>query len=178
MSVVEARADATPTINPFSIAPPQGEKVIDVTTEKGLKAVRGTCGNAIIKVSGITYQLADFFKLDISGKVIISTNNPHKSIVFNLGQFYATSPAGGVFNNIALDFNGIKCTSDNQGNLVLLYWSQCDGSSCEDGFSFYIIRVADLTFEAPNHPNKTSCDADWAENILGTDLPEQIDAEQ
>jgi hypothetical protein len=80
--------------------------------------------------------------------------------------------AGGILS----DYNGVQCVQTKSGYRLLI-WSDCGGSACGHGFSFFIIDPHKLSFIAPRKSGQI-CNAKCASTILGSDLPHALDKEE
>lgn len=137
------------------INPMKGRQYLDV--EGG--NVTGSCGNSIIRVLGITKAFNNVFMADYDGGRVIIRTDLENELTVNVRDSGALS-----------DFNGIACVPTRSGERLLV-WSQCSGSLCGEDFNFNVIDIKNLTYLSPKNE---LCDAQCASEILGSDLPREL----
>jgi hypothetical protein len=129
----------------------------------------GSCGKAAVMVFGVSGYVEDTFTIEgEAAKVIVrvprsmSTSTSNQLVLF---------PGNGVLS----DYNGIACISA-RGTNKLLIWSDCAGSACGRGFSFFVIDPEKPVMIMPKNPKDGSCNYECATREIGSKLPAHIKA--
>lgn len=145
----------------IDLPPMKGYKSLDVVTTKN---ITGSCGNAVVRVMGVTEVVGKFYTIEPDSGVIIVRHNPRHELVLSID------------NGVLSDYNGVACVSTRAGKRLLV-WSTCGGSVCPDTFTFFVIDPDRLVFLAPKDPKKRTCDALCASRVLGNNLPQRLNNE-
>jgi hypothetical protein len=120
----------------------------------------GSCGEAAVMVFGVNRYTGGLFKVESDGARIVIRAD---------GGRWLAIPSNEVFS----DFNGMSCVESSSGPRLVI-WSDCGGSACGQGFSFYIYDPEKLTKLAPREKDKAGCDKECATEVLGQKLPQQV----
>jgi hypothetical protein len=143
---------------PINLSPMQGEKAVSIDQTQ---AFTGSCGSAVVRVTGVQDVRAGYFSADVDAEVIIRADMTH--------ELRLNTIQGGLS-----DINGLSCVSTKAGKRLLV-WNGCNGNSaaCEK-FSFLVIDPERLAILAPRDIVKDQCDEQCASQLLGNRLPQQI----
>jgi len=144
----------------IGLPPMKGGKTLDVVATKN---VTGSCGASIVRVLGVTDVIDNFYGIDLDAGKIIVRSGPNKELVLSHGS------------GILSDHNGVACVSTKSGSRLLV-WSNCAGSACGEGFSFFVIDPEHLVLLAPKDPLKGRCDEKCASLLLDNKLPQKINS--
>ena len=147
-------AEQTIAINPM-----KGDKKPSI---EETKTVTGTCGNSIIRITGITRLDNNVFSLDADSGMIIVRQSFSKRLKID--------DSSEMLN----DRNGLACIKvRNQENLLL--WSYCTARMCQNSLKFFVIDPSTLARINSTPAQTENCDAKCISNLLdGHPLPETI----
>lgn len=141
------------------LSPMEGENSIDDHVTKNFT---GSCGDAIVRVLGVTYIGDDQFRIDLDAGMVVVRNTRGNELFLNI-------------NNVLQDYNGVSCINTKNKGGQLLVWTNCGGSACSEGYNYYVIDPATATIVAPKDPTKETCDAQCASEILEDYFPIKLD---
>jgi len=130
-----------------SLKPLEGDKGMSI---ENTQSISGTCGKSLVRITGITNLVDDFFTLDPDAGIIIVRRSYDKVLKIN--------DSDEIFD----DYSGLVCIPTKTGDRLFL-WTFCGGKMCGESLKYFVINPGKPAFISPKNG---ACDGKCASKHL------------